>query len=47
MLNANVQITHNRLVTLENRTSMVAKALISALNDLKSEINNTNARLAS
>ena len=26
MLNANVEITHNRLVTLENRTSMMAKA---------------------
>ena len=28
MLNANVEITHNRLVTLENRTSMMAKAII-------------------
>ena len=27
MLNANVEITHNRLVTLENRTSMMAKLL--------------------
>ena len=27
MLNANVEITHNRLVTLENRTSMMAKAI--------------------
>ena len=26
MLNANVEITHNRLVTLENRTLMMAKA---------------------
>ena len=26
MLNANVEITHYRLVTLENRTSMMAKA---------------------
>ena len=26
MLNANVEITHNRLVTLENRTSMMVKA---------------------
>ena len=27
MLNANVEITHNRLVTLKNRTSMMAKLL--------------------
>ena len=27
MLNANVEITHNRLFTLENRTSMMAKLL--------------------
>ena len=35
MLNANVEITHNRLVTLENRTSMMAKAIMPALKDLK------------
>ena len=35
MLNANVKITHNRLVTLENRTSMMAKAIMQALKDLK------------
>ena len=28
MLNANVEITHNRLVTLENRTLMMAKAIM-------------------
>ena len=28
MLNANVEITHNILITLENRTSMMAKAII-------------------
>ena len=27
MLNANLEITHNRLVTLENRMSMMAKAI--------------------
>ena len=27
MLNANVEITHNRLVTLENRTSMMVKTI--------------------
>ena len=42
MLNANVEITHNRLVTLENRTSMMAKAIMSALKDLKFQINKTN-----
>ena len=31
MLNANVEITHNRLVTLENKTSMMAKAIIPVL----------------
>ena len=42
MLNANVEIRHNRLVTLENRTSMVVKAIITALKDLKFQINKTN-----
>ena len=46
MLNANVEITHNRLVTLENRTSMMAKAIMPVLKDLKSQIK-TNAQLAS
>ena len=31
MLNANVEITHNRLVTLENRTSMMVKAIMPVL----------------
>ena len=31
MLNANVEITYNRLVTLENRTSMMVKAIIPVL----------------
>ena len=47
LLDANVEITHNRLVTLENRTSMMAKAIMPVLKDLKSQINNTNAQLAS
>ena len=47
MLNANVEITHNRLVTLENRTSMMVKAIMPALKDLKLQINKTNERLAS
>ena len=47
MLNANVEITHNRLVTLENRTSMMAKAIMPALKDLKLQFNKINERLAS
>ena len=47
MLNTNVEITHNRLVTLENRTSMIVKAIMPVLKDLKSQINKTNAQLAS
>ena len=47
MLSANVKITHNRLVTLENRTSMMAKAIMPAFKDLKSQINETNMQLAS
>ena len=47
MLNANVEITHNRLVTLENRTSMMAKAIMPVLKDLKLWINETNEQLAS
>ena len=42
MLNANIEITHNSLVTLENRTSMMAKAIMPALKDLKFQINKTN-----
>ena len=47
MLNANVEITHNRLVTLENRTSMMTKAIMPVLKDLKLQINKTNEQLAS
>ena len=47
MLNTNVEITHNRLVTLENRTSMMAKAIMPVLKDLKLQINKTNDQLAS
>ena len=47
MLNANVEITHNGLVTLENRTSMMVKAIMPVLKDLKLQINKTNERLAS
>ena len=47
MLNANVEITHNRLITLENRTSMMVKAIMPVLKDLKLQINKTNEQLAS
>ena len=47
MLNANVEITHNRLVMLESRTSMMAKAIMPVLKDLKLQINKTNDQLAS
>ena len=47
MLNANVEITYNRLVTLENRTSMMVKAIMPVLKDLKLQINKTNDQLAS
>ena len=33
MINPNVEITHNRLVTSENRTSMMAKAIMPVLKD--------------
>ena len=47
LVDANVEITHNRLVTLENRTSMMAKAIMPVLKDLKLEVNKTNEQLAS
>ena len=45
LVNENVQITHDRLITLENRTAMVAKAIIPILKDFKAQINSTNDRL--
>ena len=45
LVNENVQITHNRLITLENRTAMMAKAIIPILKDFEEQINNTNDRL--
>ena len=44
LINENVQMTHNRLITLENRTAMMAKAIIPVLKDFKQQIN-TNDRL--
>ena len=45
LVNENVQITHDRLITLENRTAMMAKAIIPVLKDFKEKINSTNERL--
>ena len=45
LVNENVQITHDRLITLENRTAMMAKAIIPVLKEFKVQINNTNDRL--
>ena len=45
LINENVQITHDRLITLENRTAMMAKAIIPILKDFKQQINYTNDRL--
>ena len=45
LINENVQITYDRLITLENRTAMMAKAIIPVLKDFKQQINNTNCRL--
>ena len=47
MVTANVELTHQRLITLENRTSMMAKAIMPALDDLKSRIAHTNQKLTS
>ena len=45
LVTENVQITHDRLITLENRTAMMAKAIIPIIKDFKQQINNTNDRL--
>ena len=45
LVNENVQITHDQLITLENRTAMMVKAIIPVLKEFKQQINNTNDRL--
>ena len=45
LVNKNVQITHDRLITLQNRTAMMAKAIIPVLKDFKEKINSTNKRV--
>ena len=43
----NVELTHQRLRTLENRTSMMVKAIMPVLDVLKGRIADTNQRLTS
>ena len=45
LVNENVEITHDQLITLENRITMMTKAIIPVLKDFKQQINNTNDRL--
>ena len=45
LVNENVRITHDRLITLENKIAMMVKAIIPVLKDFKEKINNTNDRL--
>ena len=47
MVTANVELTHQRLRTLENRTSMMAKVIMPVLDVLKGRIADTNQRLTS
>ena len=41
MVAANLELTHQRLLTQENRTSIMVKAIMPALDNLKSRIANT------
>ena len=45
LVNENVQINHDRLITLQNRTAIMAKAIIPVLKDFKEKINSMNERL--
>ena len=45
MVTVNVELTHQRLMTLENKTSMKAKAIMPALDDPKSRIANMYQKL--
>ena len=47
MVAANVEVTHQRLRTLENRISMMAKAIMPVLDVLKGRIADTNQKLTS
>ena len=45
MVATNVEIKHQRLMTLQNRAFMMATAIMQALDDLKSRITNMNQKL--
>ena len=47
MVAPKVKLTHQKLRTLENRMSMMAKAVMPALGDLKGRIVNMNQKLTS
>ena len=47
MVTANVELTHQRLRTLENRNSMMAKAIMPVLDVLKGRIADMNQKLTS
>ena len=47
MVAANVELTHQRLRTSENKTSMMVKAIMPTLDFLKGRIADTNQRLTS
>ena len=47
MVTTNVELTHQKLRTLENRTSLMAKAIMPVLDVLKGRIADTNQRLTS
>ena len=47
MVAGNVELNHQRLRTLENRTSMMAKAIMPVFDVLKCRIADTNQRLTS
>ena len=47
MVTANIELSHQRLRTLENRTSMMVKAIMTVLDVLKGRIADTNQRLTS
>ena len=44
---ANVELTHQRLMTWENRISIMAKAIMPTLDDLKRKITNMDQKLTS
>ena len=47
MVATNVEITHQWLMMLENRTSMMAEAIMPVLSNLKNQIHHTNQKLVS